>query len=52
VSRRPALLRTYGAMVGDMQVGAVTIAGVSDGSLPVPPTPLFNKTDQDWLQHS
>jgi glyoxylase-like metal-dependent hydrolase (beta-lactamase superfamily II) len=39
-------------MVGDMRVGAVTIEGVSDGSLPVPPTPMFNKTDQDWLQHS
>ncbi len=39
-------------MVGHMRVGAVTIEGVSDGSLPVPPTPLFNKTDQDWLQHS
>ena len=39
-------------MVGGMQVGAVTIEGVSDGSLPVPPTPLFNKSDQDWLQHS
>jgi glyoxylase-like metal-dependent hydrolase (beta-lactamase superfamily II) len=38
--------------VGDMQVGAVTIDGVSDGSLQVPPTALFNKTDQDWLQHS
>jgi glyoxylase-like metal-dependent hydrolase (beta-lactamase superfamily II) len=35
-----------------VQVGAVTIEGVSDGSLPVPPTVLFNKTDQDWLQHS
>ena len=39
-------------MVGGMQVGAVAIEGVSDGSLPVPPTALFNKTDQDWLQHS
>jgi glyoxylase-like metal-dependent hydrolase (beta-lactamase superfamily II) len=35
-----------------MQVGAVTIEGISDGCLLVPPTPLFNKTDQDWLQHS
>jgi glyoxylase-like metal-dependent hydrolase (beta-lactamase superfamily II) len=35
-----------------MQVGAVSIEGVSDGSLRVPPTALFNKTDQDWLQHS
>ena len=39
-------------MVGDMQIGAVTIEGVSDGSFPVPPTALFNKTDQDWMQHS
>ena len=35
-----------------MQVGAIAIEGVSDGSIPMPPTPLFNKTDQDWLQHS
>jgi glyoxylase-like metal-dependent hydrolase (beta-lactamase superfamily II) len=35
-----------------MQVWAVAIEGVSDGSIPVPPTPMFNKTDQDWLQHS
>jgi glyoxylase-like metal-dependent hydrolase (beta-lactamase superfamily II) len=35
-----------------MQVGAVTIEGVSDGSIPVPPGSLFNKSDQDWLQHS
>lgn len=35
-----------------MQVGVVTIEGVSDGSLPAPPTLMFNKTDQDWLQHS
>ena len=35
-----------------MQVGDVTIEGVSDGSLPAPPTLLFNKTDRDWLQHS
>jgi glyoxylase-like metal-dependent hydrolase (beta-lactamase superfamily II) len=39
-------------MVGDMQVGDVTIEGISDGSIPVPPTPLFNKSDQEWLQHS
>jgi hypothetical protein len=39
-------------MVGAVQVGALTIEGVSDGSLAVPPTALFNKTDQDWLQHS
>jgi glyoxylase-like metal-dependent hydrolase (beta-lactamase superfamily II) len=43
---------TLSAVVGDVQVGAVTIDGVSDGSLLVPPTALFNKTDQDWLQHS
>jgi glyoxylase-like metal-dependent hydrolase (beta-lactamase superfamily II) len=35
-----------------MQIGAVTIEGVSDGNIPMPPTPLFNKTGQDWLQHS
>jgi len=35
-----------------VQVGDVTIEGVSDGSVPAPPTLLFNKTDQDWLQHS
>ena len=45
-----ALLPT--GMVGGMRVGTVTIEGVSDGSLPVPPTPLFNKSDQDWLQHA
>jgi glyoxylase-like metal-dependent hydrolase (beta-lactamase superfamily II) len=39
-------------MVGYMQIGAVTIEGVTDGSLQVPPTALFNKSDQDWLQHS
>jgi glyoxylase-like metal-dependent hydrolase (beta-lactamase superfamily II) len=39
-------------MVGSMQIGAVTIEGVSDGSLVAPPTMLFNKSDQDWLQHS
>ena len=39
-------------MVGCILVGAVTIEGVSDGSIQVPPTPLFNKSDQDWLQHS
>ena len=41
-----------GTMVRGMRVGAVTIEGVSDGSLPVPPGLLFNKSDQDWLQHS
>jgi glyoxylase-like metal-dependent hydrolase (beta-lactamase superfamily II) len=35
-----------------MQIGAIIIEGVSDGSISMPPTPLFNKTDQDWLQHS
>ena len=35
-----------------MLVGAVTIQGVSDGSLQAPPTLMFNKSDQDWLQHS
>jgi glyoxylase-like metal-dependent hydrolase (beta-lactamase superfamily II) len=39
-------------MVGQMQIGAVTIEGVSDGSLQAPPTAMFNKSDQDWLQHS
>jgi len=39
-------------MVGDMQIGALTIEGVSDGNILAPPTLLFNKTDQDWLQHS
>ena len=35
-----------------MQVGDVTITGVSDGCLQTPPTLLFNKSDQDWRQHS
>ena len=35
-----------------MQIGDMTIEGVSDGSLLAPPTAMFNKTDQDWLQHS
>jgi glyoxylase-like metal-dependent hydrolase (beta-lactamase superfamily II) len=39
-------------MVRDMRVGPLTIEGVSDGSLLVPPGPLFNKSDQDWLQHA
>ena len=38
--------------LGEMQIGAVTIEGVSDGSLVAPPTTMFNKSDQDWLQHS
>jgi len=28
------------------------VEGVSDGTIPVPPKPMFNKTDQDWLRHS
>ena len=43
---------TPGTMVAEMQIGAVTIEGVSDGSLQAPPTLLFNKSDQEWLQHS
>jgi glyoxylase-like metal-dependent hydrolase (beta-lactamase superfamily II) len=39
-------------MVGHVRVGAVSIEGVSDGCFAVPPTSLFTKTDQDWLQHS
>jgi len=39
-------------MVSGMQVGAVSIEGISDGTIPVSPTTLFNKTDQDWLHHS
>src|ERR1035438_9571425 len=35
-----------------MRIGDLTIEGVSDGSLLAPPTLMFNKTDQDWLQHS
>jgi glyoxylase-like metal-dependent hydrolase (beta-lactamase superfamily II) len=35
-----------------MQVGGVTIDGVSDGCLAAPPTFMFNKSDQDWQQHS
>jgi len=35
-----------------MQVGSITIEGVSDGSLLAPPTLMFNKSDQDWAQHS
>jgi glyoxylase-like metal-dependent hydrolase (beta-lactamase superfamily II) len=35
-----------------MEVGAFSIEGISDGSFAVPPTFLFNKTDQDWQQHS
>ena len=39
-------------MVGHMRVGAVSIEGVSDGSLQAPPTLMFNKSDQDWQQHT
>ena len=39
-------------MVSGMQVGAVSIEGISDGTIPVSPTTLFNKTDLDWLHHS
>jgi glyoxylase-like metal-dependent hydrolase (beta-lactamase superfamily II) len=35
-----------------VQVGAVAIEGISDGRLAAPPTAVFNKTDQDWLQHA
>lgn len=35
-----------------VRVGEITIEGVSDGSLSAPPTHMFNKTDQDWRQHS
>jgi glyoxylase-like metal-dependent hydrolase (beta-lactamase superfamily II) len=39
-------------MVDEVQVGAVSIQGISDGTLPVPPTALFNKTADEWLDHS
>jgi glyoxylase-like metal-dependent hydrolase (beta-lactamase superfamily II) len=39
-------------MVDHVQIGTVTVEGVFDGSFQVPPTALFNKSDQDWLQHS
>ncbi len=39
-------------MVGHMRVGSITIEGVSDGSLQAPPTLLFNKSDQEWRQHT
>jgi glyoxylase-like metal-dependent hydrolase (beta-lactamase superfamily II) len=35
-----------------VQIGTVTIEGVSDGSLQAPPTLMFNKTDKEWQQHS
>lgn len=35
-----------------MQIGNITVDGVSDGSLAGPPTLLFNKTDEDWRQHA
>lgn len=39
-------------MVDPMRIGAITIEGVSDGSLQAPPSLLFNKSDQDWQQHT
>lgn len=36
----------------EMNVGEITIEGISDGSLLAPPTLMYNKTDQDWEQHS
>jgi glyoxylase-like metal-dependent hydrolase (beta-lactamase superfamily II) len=38
--------------VSCVQVGDITIDGVSDGSLQGPPTLMFNKTDEDWRQHT
>ena len=35
-----------------MQIGDMSIEGVSDGSVLAPATAMFNKTDRDWLQHS
>jgi hypothetical protein len=35
-----------------VEIGNVTVEGVSDGSLQGPPTLMFNKTDQDWQQHA
>jgi glyoxylase-like metal-dependent hydrolase (beta-lactamase superfamily II) len=35
-----------------VQVGSITIEGISDGSLQAPPTLMFNKTDQEWQQHA
>ena len=46
------LVEPPGINVGMMQIGTVTVEGVSDGSLQAPPTLMFNKSDQDWLQHS
>ena len=34
-----------------MQVGDIQIQGISDGSLTVPPTVMFNKTAEDWERH-
>ena len=39
-------------MVGQVRIGAISIEGVSDGSLQAPPTLLFNKSDQEWQQHA
>jgi glyoxylase-like metal-dependent hydrolase (beta-lactamase superfamily II) len=35
-----------------MQIGDIHIQGISDGSLLAPPTFMFNKTAEDWEQHS
>jgi glyoxylase-like metal-dependent hydrolase (beta-lactamase superfamily II) len=35
-----------------VEVGAITVDGISDGSLQGPPTLMFNKTDEDWRQHA
>lgn len=34
-----------------MQVGSISIQGISDGSLLAPPTFMFNKTAEDWEPH-
>ena len=35
-----------------MQIGSITIDGISDGSVQAPPTLMFNKTEQQWRQHA
>jgi glyoxylase-like metal-dependent hydrolase (beta-lactamase superfamily II) len=35
-----------------VQVGDITIEGVSDGSLLGPPTLMFNRTEEEWRQHA
>ncbi len=47
LARDPLTLRS-----GDVEIGAVTIEGVSDGRLRAPATLLYNKTDEDWLPHA